>query len=473
MPVSSRKNRWTWPVVLALLVASAGVVPTPHARAQIVRIPRLEPNLIFVMTDDQRADQISVMPNTIRNFPVEFSQATVSTPLCCPSRATYLTGEYAHNHDVWTNFDYHEEFQPREADSLGPWLQAQGYYTGFVGRYLNKYSITDPTPPGWDEFYARVGEADTGNLWFNGYTKMNAHEHYRVGTGNVTRIARYPNRDRPSFYSTDYYADMATRFIDRAENLSYNLFHKPWALVIWPTAPHLPLIPALRHRTAPVPPWSPPPSFLEPNMGDKPAEVRARTYQNLSEWGHRRAHDGMLRMLMSVDELVDRVWDTVDEHGLRPSTWGLFASDNGWFLGEHRKMEKVYAYEEAARVPFRMAMPGARPMVIDELVSNVDVAPTFMDLAGDSSTHHFRGRSLLPLIEDDASGWRTAALIEARSAIVYDAVRTERWKFIRWSSGALELYDLLADPYELTNIAARNPDVVAELQRTLDSLKRL
>jgi arylsulfatase A-like enzyme len=465
--------RWMWPAVLALLLASSGVVPSGRAHAQAVNIPRLEPNLIFIMTDDQRVDTMAVMPNTIRNFPVEFTSAIVSTPLCCPSRASFLTGEYPHNHGVWTNFDYHRKFQPREADSLGPWLQAQGYHTGFVGRYLNRFAINDPTPPGWDEFYARVGQADTGALVFDGYTKLNVHEHFKSGMGNITRIARYPNTERPTFYSTDYFADMAARFIDRAENLSYNPFHKPWALVVWPTAPHLPLVPAARHRTAQVPAFRPAPSFLEPDMRDKPAEVRAPIYQTLNPLNQVRIHDGMLRMLMGVDELVDQVWDRVDEHGLRGSTWGVFASDNGWFLGEHRKTEKVYAYEEAARVPFRMAFPGAKPRTIDELISNVDLAPTLMDLAGDTSAHHFRGRSLIPLIDETATGWRSAALIEARSAIHYDAVRTERFKYIRWVSGAVELYDLEADPYELTNIAAYNPGLVAELQKTLDSLKRL
>jgi N-acetylglucosamine-6-sulfatase len=445
------------------------VVPTPRASADPFNIPRLQPNLLFVLTDDQRLDQMIVMPRTIKNFNVEFTNAFVATPLCCPARATFLTGEYPHNTGVWTNYDY-PKFQAREADSLGPWLKSRGYFTGFVGRYLNKYKVTDPLPPGWDEFYGRMHH-ENGRLIGDGYSEAAFLEHFKEGLGSLTRIVRYPNRERKSFYATDYFAEKAIDFLDHAESLSYNSLNRPWALVIWPNAPHLPLIPAERHRDAPVPPFRPAPSFMERDMWDKPTEARGDTYQNLNAGFHRKAHASMLRMMMSVDELVGRVWSRIDDYGQRDDTWGLYASDNGWFLGEHRKMEKVYAYEEAAHVPLRMAVPGAGRMTIDELISNVDVAPTFMDLAGDSSSHHFRGTSLLPLIDGTATGWRNSVLIEARSALRYDAVRTAQWKLIRWESGNLELYDLAADPYELRNVAGAYPSVVASLQQELDRLK--
>ncbi|MCA1727493.1 MAG: sulfatase-like hydrolase/transferase [Actinobacteria bacterium] len=462
-------KRSTWFAILALIVASAGTGQPRPARAQIA-IPNTLPNLIFVLTDDQRFDQMSVMPATIENFNVEFSNAFVSTPLCCPSRATFLTGEYAHNHNVWTNYDYAEFFQPREADSLGPWLQAQGYFTGFFGKYLNRYAVDDPTPPGWDEFYARVGD-EGGKLVYNGYTRANIREHYRQGLGSQDRIARYPDREYPDFYMTDYLADQAVRFIDRAEDLNYNPLAKPWALVVWANAPHLPTIAAKKYWGAPVPPFVPAPSFLERDMRDKPAEVRADTYRYLDPAYHRKTHYGMLRMLLSVDDMVEEIFDAVDEHGVRSRTRGLFASDNGWFLGEHRKHEKVYAYEEAAHVPFRMFIPGARRMKIDSLVSSVDAAPTLMALAGDRSLHHFRGKSLLPLISGSVSSLRDSVLIEARSRLRYDAVRTEQWKYIRWESGSLELYDLSSDPYEMVNLAPYYPEIVAEMQQKLDRLK--
>ena len=455
--------------ILALVAATTGLDPSP-ARAQLVNLPRTQPNLILIVTDDQRVDTMEVMPSTMRNFNVEFTNATVTTPLCCPSRATLLTGEYAHNHRVWTNYDY-PVFQRRESDSLGPWLQARGYFTGFFGKYLNKYAIDDPTPPGWDEFYARVGDAG-GKLLFNGYTKAAVRERYRSGFGTQERIARFPNREYRDFYMTDYLADRAVRFIERAENLSYNPTHKPWAVVIWTTAPHVPIFVAPRHRGAPVPAFRPAPSFMEADMRDKPAEVRAPTYQYLRADYHYQAHDGMLRMLMAVDDLVERVWDAVDAHGLRSTTHGVFTSDNGWFLGEHRKNEKVYAYEESARVPFRMAVPGVGRRTFDELVSNVDVAPTLMELAGDPNEHRFRGVSLVPLIEDRVTTWRDAVLIEARSALRYDAVRTKQWKLIVWEgSGNVELYDLVADPYEMRNVADLYPLTVAELRSRLDRLK--
>jgi arylsulfatase A-like enzyme len=458
-----------WLAIFGLIVSSSGISPARQARAQVT-VPRTLPNLIFILTDDQRLDQMLVMPSTTENFNVEFTQATVSTPLCCPSRATMLTGEYAHNHQVFTNRDYETHFKPREGDTLGPWLQARGYFTGFIGKYLNRYAVDDPTPPGWDEFYARVGD-EGGRLVYNGYTQANLREHFRSGLGSQDRIARYPDREIPHFYMTNYLADRAVRFIERAENLQYNPLHKPWAMLVWTTAPHLPVIPAEKYRNTPVPSFVPAPSFLEADMRDKPAEVRGKIYRYLDPSYHQRTHDGMLRMLISVDDLVRRVWKTVDDHNLRQDTMGVFMSDNGWLLGEHRKHEKVYAFEESARVPLRMAVPTADRLTINALVQNIDIAPTLMDLAGDSGAHHFRGTSLMPLIEGTARGWRDTALIEARSDLHYDAVRTATWKYVHWESGHLELYDLSADPYEMRNLAPWYPDVVAELQTRLDRLK--
>jgi N-acetylglucosamine-6-sulfatase len=187
---------------------------------------------------------------------------------------------------------------------------------------------------------------------------------------------------------------------------------------------------------------------------------------------HQALRDGQLRLLMSVDDLVERLFAFLDRRGLRQRTWGVYASDNGFLLGEHHLTNKLLAYEESAHVPFRMAVPGAGKMLVPQFVSSIDVAPTFMDLAGDPSDHAFRGRSLVPLITGTARDWRRRLLIEGRAAYGYSALRTPTYKYIEWlTNGHRELYHLPSDPYELENIVDDRPALAAHLSRLLRRLK--
>ena len=453
------RHRWGRRALLALCILLA-FAPAADAK----------PNLLLIVTDDQRYDSLSVMPSTRENFNVAFRRAIVTTPLCCPSRSSILTGEYAHNHGVQTNTDA-PIFTARAANSLAPWLQAQGYFTGFVGRYLNEYSLTDPLPAGFDEAHYIVWD-DDGNLLGNFHTAFTLREMWADDAGTThDEIVEYPNDSNPKPYATRVFGSLAGRFIRRAHDPAINPGGKPWALFVWPTAPHRPWRVEPRYEDAPVPPWHRPPSFHEQDMRDKPAEIR-QLAGSPAVPPHARRRSQTLRMLMSVDDMVERVWNAVDDYEERENTWGVFSSDNGFFFGEHWLGSKLYGYEEGIRVPMRMAVPDIGPKVIaGSTVANIDLAPTLLELAGGSPLASFDGQSLLPLLGGGCFCGRRL-LIENWQVANYQGVRSPNWKYIRWPSGVEELYYLRRDPYELDNVA-RKPalaGVLNELRAALDEL---
>ena len=172
---------------MAALGSVGEVVPAARASSK--------PNLIFILTDDQRIGTMGVVPSAKQNFPISLD-GFVTTPLCCPSRSSFLTGEYAHNTHVATNFDF-PVFQARDAESIGPWLRQQGYYTGFFGKYFNHYFSTYPTPPGWDEFRAIVWlRPKVGDH----YTHWTMREHFFDGSTTHDKLVAYPNRQFPNAY---------------------------------------------------------------------------------------------------------------------------------------------------------------------------------------------------------------------------------------------------------------------------------
>ncbi|MDP8956260.1 MAG: sulfatase-like hydrolase/transferase [Actinomycetota bacterium] len=429
-----------------------------------------KPNLLFILTDDQRWDTMDVMPNTRRLFNVNFDQAIVTTPLCCPSRSSFLTGRYASNTRVLTNLDY-PAFKASEPDSLGPWLQANGYYTGFVGKYFNHYTVNDPVPPGWDEFYARVWGAR--GLDISNRTRRYLRGKWVDGSTPRNRILVYPNAADPRTpYWTTIFSDLAVRFIRRAADERYNPEQKPWALFVWPNAPNITLAePKFLRR--PVPPWNVPPSFAEDDMSDKPAEVRFGPNRAYSPGFHRVKRAKQYRVLRSVDAMVGRLFRTLDETKMRSRTRAIYSSDNGRLYGEHGLSKKLYGYEEGVRIPLFMFVPGTERTTIPHQVANIDVAPTLLELAGDRSDHAVDGRSLLPLITGRLVKWRKAVLLQNWAHLRYEGVRTERWKLIRWTeSGHLELYDLERDPYELENLSERRASTLASMLQLLMRLNR-
>lgn len=429
-----------------------------------------KPNLVFILSDDQRWDTMEAMPNTRRIFNVTFSQAVVTTPLCSPSRSSFFTGRYVHDTRVTTNHDY-AAFRASEPDSLGPWLQANGYYTGFVGKYFNHYTVDDPVPPGWDEFYARVwgpGGRDIGS-----HTRQYAARDGADGSRPRDEIVAYPNAGDPRTpYWTTIFSDLAVRFIERATDDRYNPERRPWALFLWPNAPNIMRIEP-EYLRSPVPEWNVPPSFAESDVTDKPVEVRSGPNRIRSPQFHRAQRAAQYRALRGLDAMVARVFGTLDRTGMRSRTWALYSSDNGRLYGEHGLTKKLYAYEEGVRVPFLMFVPGMERTTRRELVANIDVAPTLLELAGDRSDHAVDGRSLLPLLLGEPVTWRSGVVLENWVHLHYDGLRTNRWKLVRWvESGNAELYDLQRDPYELRNLAHKRRSVLDSMVRLLTKLKR-
>lgn len=451
--------------VLGLLLAGAGLVtgPPPPAgqeRAHAADIPSDKPNLLFILTDDQRAGTMSVMPRVEEAFDVVFTNAVVTTPVCCPSRASILTGRYAHNTGVRTNGGY-PRFRKRWEDrSLGPWLQAQGYRTGLIGKYMNRFGEDDPVPPGWDELYVRVS---------GDHTTFRLREAVAEGPGARNEVVAYPNAEAPSPYLTEVIGSLATGFLDRSADPLHNPSGKPWALFVWPTAPHEPLTVSQEHADSSIPAWRPSPAFMERAMGDKPPEVRKSRKARRSAAAHRRIRARQLRMLMSVDAMVGDLLDRVQVLGIADRTWGLYTSDNGYLWGEHRLTEKHFGYEESIRVPFRVMDPASGPSRVGSLVANIDIAPTLVELAGGRVPSGVDGRSLVPILSGERDAVRSRVVIEAGNlANGYIGLRTERWSYIRWRrSGRRELYDLRRDPSQLRNVARRRPSVVRTLQRRL------
>jgi arylsulfatase A-like enzyme len=285
-------------------------------------------------------------------------------------------------------------------------------------------------------------------------------------------VVAYEAKDGVRPYSTDRFAQLAEGFIQRSADPVHNPTGKPWALFVWPNAPHLPIRPAPRHEDAAVPTWVKPPSFLEPDRSDKPPEAQPGS-EKIDAEAHVRVRDGQLRLLMSVDQLVGRVSGAMDRLGMTERTWGIFMSDNGFLLGEHGLSDKNSAFEESARIPFRMRVPGRPGGTIDALVSNVDVAPTLLELAGDRGDHGIDGRSLVPLVRGQVDEVWEAVLIEGWKKGGYRALRDEDWKYVLWTrSGHEELYDLKDDPFELENVASQRRAVTRRLQGRLEAFYR-
>jgi len=438
------------------------------------------PNVVIVMTDDQTLRSMHAMPRTRRligDAGVTFTNSFVNNPRCCPSRATFLTGQYSHNHGVLTNGPPNGGWEELRGTSnwLPTWLGRTGYSTAHVGKFLNGYGRADPVevPPGWDEWHATV---DPTTYRYYGYTLNES------GT-----LRTYGNDGDPETYSTDVIARRSAEVAERLAGSTHPFFLSVAFLAPHTGSPREPGDPAglgtpavaPRHRGAYAAARLPQPaSFDEADVTDKPPFVR-RPRMALRTFGEISAlYRQQLESLMAVDEGVERIVDALRAAGELQRTLIVFTSDNGYLAGEHRLAHgKASIYEPVIRVPLMVRGPGVpRAVRRSQLVGNVDLAATILDAAGAAPGRAQDGRSLLPLTRNPQLGLHRSLLFEVATGagMRTTAIRTHRWLYAEHSGGATELYDLAADPDELNSLHAdpRLAGVRAVLARRLDALRR-
>ncbi len=443
--------------ILAVLVCSS-LAP---ARALAQETSATPPNIVVIVTDDQRFDSLWAMPVVERELVsrgASFPDAFVVNPICCPSRVSILTGAYSHTTGVYRQappFGRFEWFD--DASTLATWLDDAGYTTGLFGKYIDGYQhpgLTGYVPPGWDrwEGFVHAGYLD-----------------YKLSVdGDIRSFG-----DGPQEYSTDVLAHDAEAFVRDAQG--------PLFLYLAPAAPHGPAIAAPGDEDAfpDLGPWRPP-NYDEADVSDKPAWVRALPPLDAAE---RERVDTLranqYRTLLAVDRAVEGVLQALRDTGRLEDTLIVYTSDNGLAWGEHRWSKKEAPYEEVIRVPLVVRwdvggiVPGATPAA---LALNVDIAPTIAEAAGIPAPGA-EGRSLLPVLRGETEGSpREDLLVEHLAGTnpvpTYCAVRSREWMYVRYTDGEQELYDLRSDPWELENLAGDLSvgSVLAERRERLEAL---
>jgi arylsulfatase A-like enzyme len=424
----------------------------------------------MVMTDDQTAETMRFLPKTRRiigDAGVTFSNSIVTTPLCCPSRSTYFTGQYAHNHGVYMNSGPHGGFPAlSHQDSTFPVaLQRAGYFTAHLGKYLNDYSVHDGIPPGWSDFWATFG-ARTYNYYGLQIDHMGKVLSYKASERNYstdlfTRLADHIIEQRankgPFFLNVAYLAPHAAGLLDRT------IKHEPSPTL---TDPH-----EIDYRLAVAPrryrgllaslPIPHPASYGRTSQGAPSYERTGDFFRPLTETDQKdiaARYRARAESLMAVDDGVASIVATLRRTGQLSHTVIIFTSDNGFFNGEHRiRAGKFYVYEPGIRVPLLMRGPGIPHGVVRSvLTANIDLAPTILDLAGVQPLRPPDGTSLLPAAEGKPAAQRAMLLetwTQAVYPVAYRGVRTSRYKYIRYSTGDEALFDLKRDPDELRNLA--------------------
>jgi N-acetylglucosamine-6-sulfatase len=430
--------------------------------------------------DDQRWDDLGYAGHPFVKTPnidriakegVRFTHAFVTTPLCSPSRASFLTGQYTHHHGILDNTA--RDALSHRLVTFPRLLHDAGYETGFVGKW--HMGLDDSARPGFDYWVAVKGQ------------------------GNYLDPQLNNNGARKTVpgYVTDIFSDFAVDFLKRKRD-------KPFLLFLAHKAVHPDLmqradgslsdpsagkfIPAPRHQRL----YADAPTPRRPNFGKVPADKPAlmRKIDGLLPLGPETGTDeetvrDRLRMLASVDEGIGRMLKVLEQAGQLENTLIIFTSDEGYFYGEHGlSVERRLAYEESVFIPIAMRWPKLIPAgdVIDEMVLNIDFAPTLLELGGAPVPKNMDGRSFAPLLRGEKIPWRDSFLIETVSDKVfprvaqmgYQALRTTQWKYIHYLDlqGMDELYDLKQDPFELTNLI-HSPNAQPDLEKLSKELKAI
>jgi arylsulfatase A-like enzyme len=467
--------------LLAALAPSGGSGPAAAAAS-----PQSPPNIVVLLTDDQENGSTRVMKTLrkeMKDKGVTLKRFYDNFPLCCPARATLLTGQYAHNHGVVSNTapdGGYGVFNDLHGDNYLPlWLQSAGYTTGYIGKFLNEYAEPDeygttPTdvPKGWNDWRVLA----PSRAQYFGYT-LNQN-------GVLTQYT-----DAEEDYSTDVFTTKAKRFIRRnAPSPS------PFFLMLGYSAPHgagggepgrscnRAAIPAPRDLGAlkGAARGSLSPAFNEADVSDKPspiAEHAPLTPGQIEDTLRKRRC--AWESLLAVDDSVGALLDELKRDGERRDTYVFFLSDNGFLFGQHRiRNQKRYLYEESARVPFIARGPGiARGESSEDVVVNADLTSTILELSGATAGLTQDGQSLMPTLTNPDAEHARAIDLEAEAGPRIIGLRTWRYLYTEWETGKVaperELYDTFSDPYQLNNLALdpTYAPVVATLARELADLR--
>lgn len=446
---------------LLLIVSVKGACPQTGKQTPV--------NIIFILADDHRYDAMGFM-NKIPGLQtpgmdrmaregMHIKNAFVSTALCSPSRASVLTGQYAHTHTVVDN----NSPLPDNLRFFPQYLQHKGYQTAFLGKWHMGATHNDDPQPGFDYW---LSFRDQG-VYYNPVFNIN---------GKKVEF-------KDSAYTTDLLTDHAISWLDKTNK------KKPFFLYLSHKGVHAEFYPAKRHKGkyAGIPVICPPSMYLTVTdsskiFGTVTAPQTKVNYRDIPQWvrNQRYSWHGVdymyhgtisfddfyrryLETLQSVDDSIEKVLEWIKENGLEQNTMVVYMGDNGFSFGEHGLIDKRHAYEESMRVPMLVWAPGmVKPSsVLEQVIMNVDIAPTFLQLAGIDKPSQMQGYSFAGLLKDNTSAWQ-------RDKVFYEyyweqafpqtpttfAVRTDRYKYIYYTGvwDINELYDLRNDPYEMNNL---------------------
>jgi N-acetylglucosamine-6-sulfatase len=466
-------------VLLGLVSAGLQSVPPGVPTAAAV-LPQPEPNFVVIFLDDMRADQLSGLPYTTATIGGQgaiFDNAYAPYPLCCPARATILSGQYPHNNNVFGNvpplggvsaFD--------DTHTIATWMNGAGYETAYMGKYFNGYGVATPStysPPGWTEW-----DVLARGLY-----------NYRRFTLNINEQLV----DYVGSYQTHVMGTLSTRFIRKNAG-------SPFLMVTGFKAPHsggprepddpdatvscfatdlcgnkTPAVSAPYRDSETGHPMPVSSSYDEADVSDKPAHIASLpSFQPEFSAAHQELWEQQLESIRAVDDQIHRIVWTLRKEGVLKRTYILVTSDNGYLLGEHRiPFGKVHPYEPSARIPMMLRGPGIPAGVHPtQLVGLQDIAPTVLRATGNYGiqTHVLDGVSLLRLTTDRTASARRDLALEAGppgdvadegavadaspAARAYRGIRTDGgWKYVRYRNGEQELYNLRTDPAEMNNLA--------------------
>jgi arylsulfatase A-like enzyme len=461
------------------MIRSALCVVAALAGGTAAAAEAARPNILLIFSDDHAEQAVSAYGSRVNSTPhldrlaavgARFANSFVTNSICSPSRATLLTGQYSHVNGVpvFNSFE-------GSRNHVAKLLRAAGYHTGLVGKW---HLGSDPT--GFDRWIVLPGQGAYRDPQF-------------LVPGHTLTVKGH---------ASEVITDLGIEF------LKTRPVGRPFFLMLHHKAPHRPWEPDERHASRFTGADIPEPATLRDDYATRPAALPGNRQtiardltpkdlkrnppeglagDDLLRWKYRRFMEDYLACVQGVDDSVGRMLDFLDQAGLAESTVVIYTTDNGWYMGEHGLYDKRFMYEPGLRVPLVARGPGVSPGVVpSQFVANIDLAPTFLDLAGVAVPDWMQGRSLVPLLRGEApADWRTSVYYRYYDDPGYHdtrahyGVRTATHKLIHyWRKDAWEMYDLAADPHELHNLLfdpaeAARPEVAATRAALKAELARL